>query len=263
MEHEGIVVDLDGTVYRGERVLDGAKAAIDALRERGYEILFVTNNPTRSPAGYVERLAELGIEASEADVVSAGAVTAAFLAGRHADDRTFLIGSDGLGEQLRDGGVTLTEEPEEADVVVTSHHYGFDYHDMTEGLWALDGADVFYGTDPDLTYPHSDGRNYPGSGAITRAVGGVADRRPDRVLGKPSTVTVEFVTDRLGCPPEACVVVGDGLDTDIAMGERAGMTTVLVSTGRHDREDADAAEVTPDHVVGSIAEVPGLLDRSV
>lgn len=260
MEYEGVIVDLDGTVYRGEQILDGARAAVERFRDRGYDVLFVTNNPTRSPAGYVERLSELGIEANEKHVVSAGAVTAAFLADRHADDQTLLIGSDGLRDQLRDGGVALTEEPENADVVVTSHDYGFDYHDMTDGLWALGDADAFYGTDPDLTYPHSDGRDYPGSGAITRAVAGVAEREPDRVLGKPSAAMVNIITDRLGCPPEDCVVVGDGLDTDIAMGERAGMTTVLVLTGRHDRADADAADVTPDYVVDSLADASDLLD---
>jgi len=263
MEYEGVIVDLDGTVYRGEQVLDGAAAAVAALRERGLDVLFVTNNPTRSPAGYVERLAELGIDASEEEVVSAGAVTASFLADRHADDRTFLIGSEGLHEQLRDGGVTLTEEHDDADVVVTSHHYGFDYRDLTEGLWALERADAFYGTDPDLTYPDSDGRDYPGSGAITRAVAGVAEREPDRVLGKPSAAMVDLVTDRLGCEPAACLVVGDGIDTDITMGERAGMTTVFVLTGRHDREDAESAGVTPDYVLDSFGDVPGLLDRIV
>lgn len=261
MEYEGVVVDLDGTVYRGERVLDGAVTAVAELRERGLDVLFVTNNPTRSPAGYVERLAELGIDASEEEVLSAGAVTAAYLADRHAEDRTFLIGSDGLREQLRDSGVRLTEKHDTADVVVTSHHYGFDYRDMTEGMWALEDADAFYGTDPDLTYPDSDGRDYPGSGAITRAVAGVAEREPDRVLGKPSAAMVDLIADRLGCQPAACLVVGDGLDTDITMGERAGMTTGFVLTGRHDREDAESADVTPDYVVDSLGDLPDLLDR--
>ncbi|MFC7233764.1 HAD-IIA family hydrolase [Halosegnis marinus] len=259
MDYEGVVVDLDGTVYRGERVLDGAAGAIERFRAMGLGVLFVTNNPTRSPAGYVERLAGLGIEADASAVLSAGAVTAEHLADRHAGDEVFLIGSDGLRGMVTDAGVALTDEPDAADVLVTSHTYDFDYRDLTEGMWALDGADAFYGTDPDLTYPDGDGREYPGSGAITRAVAGVAEREPDRVLGKPSSVMVNLVTERLGCPPQRCLVVGDGLDTDIAMGERAGMTTVLVRTGRHDDGDAARADVTPDHVVGSLGDVPDLL----
>lgn len=259
MDYEGVVLDLDGTVYRGERLIDGAAEAIATLRERGLRVLFVTNNPTRSPAGYVERLGEFGIEADESSILSAGAVTAEFLAERHADEDVFVIGSDGLVGMLDDAGVRRTDDTDRADVLVTSHHYGFDYRDLTEGLWSLDGASAFYGTDPDLTYPDSDGKEYPGSGAITRSVAAVAEREPDAVLGKPSEVMADLVTDRLGCAPENCLVVGDGLDTDIRLGERAGMTTVLVETGRHGRADAEDADARPDHVVASLSDVPSLV----
>jgi 4-nitrophenyl phosphatase len=260
MEYEGVVVDLDGTVYRGDTVLDGAREALAALRERGLGVLFVTNNPTRSPAGYVEKLADLGIEADEREVISAGTVTATYLAEHHPEAATFVVGSDGLHDQLATAGITVTEAYDTAEVVVTSHTYGFDYRELTEAMWALDGAGAFYGTDPDLTYPDADGREYPGSGAITRSVATVAEREPDRVLGKPSSMMVDLVADRLGCSPERLLVVGDGLDTDVAMGERAGMDTVLVLTGRSDRSDTEGAPVQPDHVVGSLGAVPALLE---
>lgn len=253
------MVDLDGTVYRGDAPVAGAVDAIAEIRARGLRTLFVTNNPTRSPEQYVARLAEMGVDASVEEVLPAGAVTAEFLADRHPDDDVFLVGSAGLEEQLVAHGVRLVPDPDDADVVVTSHTYDFDYEDLTEGLWALDVADAFYGTDPDLTYPAADGRRYPGSGAITRAVAGVARREPDLVLGKPSGAMVELVSDALHCPPGECLIVGDGLDTDVTFGERAGMTTVLVLSGRTTRAELEAADVTPDHVVDSLADLPGLL----
>jgi len=259
MDIDAVVVDLDGTVYLGEELLAGAGTAIETLRERGYDLLFVTNNPTRSPAGYVERLAEVGIDAAPSEVLSAGTVTAAFLADHHADDDVFVIGSDGLLAQLDDAGVTVTDDPDRADVLVTSHCYEFDYDDLTHGLWALDDETAFYGTDPDLTYPDGDGREYPGSGAITRAVAGVAEREPDRVLGKPSGVMVELVAERL-TRPERCCIVGDGLDTDIALGERAGMATVLVLSGRTSHTAVVDAPVSPSHTLDGLAELPTLLD---
>jgi 4-nitrophenyl phosphatase len=95
----------------------------------------------------------------------------------------------------------------------------------------------------------------PGSGAIVRAVAGVAERDPDAVLGKPSATTARLLADRLGVPPGDCLLVGDRLDTDVAMGERVGMTTVLVRTG----VDGDAAladsDVRPDYVVDSLGDV--------
>lgn len=259
MNVSGVVVDLDGTVYRGQELLSGAPEAIQELRNRGVGTLFVTNNATRDRASYVEHLAEFGIESTYEEILSAGTVTAEYLADRHAGDQVFLVGSTGLRDQLVAHDVRLTDDPDDADVVVTSHTYGFDYESMTQGLWALDTADAFYGTDPDLTYPEADGRRYPGSGAITRAVAGVAEREPDQVFGKPSGPMVELVSETLHCEPSECLIVGDGLDTDIAMGELAGMTTVLVLSGRTSRAAAESADVTPDHVVESLADVPALL----
>lgn len=259
MDVRGVVIDLDGTVYRGDEAVPGAADAIAELRERGLPIRFVTNNPTRSPEQYAERLAEFGVEATADEVLPAGTVTAEYLAERHADDDVFVIGSSGLREQLHDHGISPVTEPEGADVLVTSHTYGFDYEALTNGLWALDDAEYFYGTDPDLTYPDSDGKRYPGSGAITRAVAGVAQREPDLVLGKPSGVMVEQAVEALHCRPEECVVVGDGLDTDIVFGERAGMWTVLVLSGRTREDEVGDREPEPDYVVDSLVDVPGLL----
>lgn len=251
MDIRGAVVDLDGTVYRGGRLLDGAREGVEALRARGIDCLFVTNNPTRSPEAYAERLGSLGLDVRPEQVCSAGSLTATYLAEHHATDDVFLIGSDGLREMVADADVRTTDDPDAADVVVTSHTYDFDYDDLTAGLWALAGADAFVATDPDLTYPGEDGRDRPGSGAITRAVGSVAQREPDTVLGKPSTETLDIVRDRLGHPLDRCLVVGDRPDTDVALGKRAGMTTVLVLSGTTTRADVDLDGETP-RLLGSV-----------
>lgn len=259
MEPKGVVIDLDGTVYRGDEPIPGAADAIATLRERGLGLLFVTNNPTRSPEAYADRLAEFDIEASADEILPAGTVTAEYLADRHAGDDVFVVGSSGLREQLHDHDIHPVTDPDGAEVLVTSHTYGFDYEDLTNGLWALDDAEYFYGTDPDLTYPGADGKRYPGSGAITRAVAGVARREPDLVLGKPSGVMVEQCVEALHCRPDECLVIGDGLDTDVTFGERAGMRTVLVLSGRTREHELEGAEPTPDHVVPSLAAAVDLL----
>ena len=247
MDVRGAVVDLDGTVYRGGTLVDGALAGIAALRDHGVDPLFVTNNPSRSPEEYARRLGEMGLDAAPERVLSAGSVTAQYLAEHHAGDETFVVGSDGLREQLRAVGVALTGHPEDTEVLVTSHTYGFDYEALTEGYWALRSASTFVGTDPDLTYPSADGRDRPGSGAITNAVGGVADRDPDHEFGKPSRETLTAVRERLDCAPEHCLVVGDRLDTDVALGERGGMQTGLVLSGSTSRAAYEASdpETTP------------------
>jgi 4-nitrophenyl phosphatase len=260
MDVRGAVVDLDGTVYRGDQPLEGAVEAVRRLRERGMELLFLTNNPTRSAEAYADRLAGMGIRVDPSEILPAGTVTTAFVREEYPGADVYLVGGSGLREQLRAAGLSLVEEPEAADVLVTSHDYGFDYDDLAAGLWALEAGAAFIGTDPDRTYPGEDGRPYPGSGAITRAVAGVADREPDHELGKPSPVTLRLALDRLGLPAEDCLVVGDTPETDIALGRTAGMRTVLVLTGTTDRENLPV-EPTPDHVIERFAELPGLLEE--
>lgn len=256
-----MIVDLDGTVYLGDEPIPGSAGAIDRLRERGLDLLFVTNNPTRTREAYVERLAGMGVEASYEEVLSAGTVTSRYVADQHPDAETLLIGSDGLREQCRAAGIRLTDDPDDPEVVVTSHDHHFDYDDLTRALWALEGATAFYGSDPDLVYPGSGGRPYPGSGAITGAVAHVARRDPDRVFGKPSEPMVRMIESALGHPPERLLVVGDGLDTDVAMGEAAGFHTAFVRSGRGSRQELAAGETAPDHVLDRLADLPALLDR--
>jgi 4-nitrophenyl phosphatase len=258
MDYEAAVLDLDGTVYRGDELLPGAAAAIDRLREAGVDCLFFSNNPTKSRAAYAERLRNLGIGVDESAVLSSGTVTARFLADEHAEDRIFVVGSDGLREQFEAAGLEVVADATTADVLVASYDLEFGYGDMLAGYRALEAGAVFYGTDPDLLVPAADGM-IPGSGAIINAVGGVVDRRPAKILGKPSAEAQRAVLETLGVDPEDCVVVGDRLDTDIALGERAGMTTVLVRTGVSPDTEAAESDVRPDFVVDSLAELETVL----
>lgn len=261
MTYRGAVIDLDGTVYRGRDPLPGAAAAIDALRAAGLDLLFLSNNPTKTRAAYVDRLGEMGIEIDEREVLSAGTITTDYLTAEHGNDDLFVIGSPGLREQIDAAGLREIDDPDAADVLVASWDRSFDYDAMTDGYRALaDGETAFVGSDPDRVVPTGDGEMIPGSGAIIDAVAGVADREPDRVMGKPSPEAITAAKDALGVSPGECLLVGDRLDTDIAMGERAGMKTALVLTGVTARDDVDGAAVSPDFVCESLAEIPDLLE---
>lgn len=259
MATEGVVLDLDGTVYRGRQLLPGAVTAIERLRERGLSLLFFSNNPTKSRADYVEYLADLGVAVDEREVLSSGTVTTEYLAATHADDRVFVVGSSGLRAQFEAAGLDLTEDPVRGDVVVGSFYRGFDYDTLRKSYYALRDSAPFVGTDPDVVVPAEDGV-VPGSGAIVNAMAGVAGREPDHIMGKPSPEAVEAALEALGTAPEETLVIGDRLNTDIALGERAGARTALVLTGVTDREDLEDADVKPDHVVKSLADVELVLN---
>ncbi|MBV0901172.1 HAD-IIA family hydrolase [Haloarcula salina] len=259
MTLDGMVVDLDGTVYHGDAPLPGADAAIDAIRDRGIDICFFSNNPIHDGREYVERLRGMGIDAREGEACSSGVVTREYLSEAHAGDDVFLIGSDRLRGLVERTGASLAADPADTDVLLASWTDGFHYRDMVDALRAVDDDTAFLGTDPDRTFPGENGDPVPGSGAIIRAVAGVVGREPDRILGKPSDAAAEAALERLGCAAPDCLVVGDRLDTDIAMGERRGMTTVLVRTGVTDDAALERSDVTPDYVIDSLADIDDVL----
>jgi 4-nitrophenyl phosphatase len=262
MTFRGVVVDLDGTVLRDGELIPGAADALAALRERADRVLYLTNNPTVPPADYAANLRDLGLDATDDDVLTAAVATIDYLHAEHDGETVFPIAESSIVDQLRAAGVDVTDDPTEAAVVVVGYHRDFHHDDLQAALDAFDTDEddmAFVGTDPDTTVPTAQGLK-PGSGAIINAVAGVTGRDPDAVLGKPSATTARLAADRLGVPPEDCVLVGDRLDTDVAMGETAGMTTVLVRTGVEDDASTENGGVDPDYVVDSLADVPALLE---
>ncbi len=259
MEFRGAVLDVDGTVVRGDEPIPGAPGGYRHLVEAGVDPLFVSNNPTKPAAAYVDRLGNAGFDVDADRVFTAGTVTTEYLRTRHADDDLLVIGESGLLEQLAAADLSVTDEIAAADALVVSIDREFDYDDLCTALWALDRGIPFIGTDPDVVIPAPE-RDVPGSGAVIRAVAGVAEREPDAVLGKPSDPAIDLVREYLPYPPERCLVVGDRLDTDVALGNRAGMTTVLVRSGVTDEETLARSEIEPDHVLDHLGEIDHVID---
>lgn len=258
MNPKGVVLDVDGTLIRGSEPIAGAVEAVETIRERDRKVAFVSNNPIRTREAYAERLAGHGFSLDSEELITAGTITAEYLAHEHAADELYVIGEEGLEIQLREAGLSLTDEYDRADALIASIDREFSYDDLTHALWALSGSTRFIGTDPDRTIPTED-REVPGSGAIINAVAGVAGREPDVIMGKPAPSAVEALERTLGLDAADCLIVGDRLDTDIEMGERAGMTTALVRTGVTDERTLAESEIEPDHVLDSVAELDSLL----
>ncbi|WP_290818663.1 HAD-IIA family hydrolase [Halovivax sp.] len=256
--YEGAILDVDGTIVRGEELVPGAVDGLRAIDSAGIPRLLFSNNPTRGAAHYRERLGNHGIDVDPSTVLTSATVTAEVLAEREPEGTVFLIGHDRLRVILEEAGIVVTADPAEADVVVGSIDFEFDYEKLRRALAALNREIPFYGTDPDVTIPTVDGSE-PGSGAILAAMEAVAGREPDAIFGKPSETAAERAIDRLGVPAADVLVVGDRLDTDVALGERAGMTTALVLTGSTDRASLAASSIEPDHVLDSVGDVAELL----
>jgi len=262
MSYNGIILDVDGTVVHGDEPIRGAAEGLAAVERAGLDRVFLSNNPTKRPAAYESRFASAGFDVDREEVFTAGTITTNYLSSEHADDQLFVIGDPGLDSQLLAADLTLTDDPEAADALVASMDWEFGYETLVDAIVALDRPIPFIGTDPDMLIPQT-GYNIPGTGAMLHAIEGVTDREVDVICGKPSPLARRTVLDYLDCPPEACLIVGDRLDTDIELGTEAGMTSVVVRTGVTDDQALANSPISPDYVLDSLAELDSVLDGRV
>ena len=251
-DFDGLLIDLDGVVWIGREPVPGSAEALRELLAAGKEIVFVTNNPTKPPPVYAERLQGLGIEVGPERIVTAGMV-AARLAGETANGGSaFVIGAEPLKEMVATavGHVLDVEHGGEASVVVVSGHRGFGFDELLASKRALDAGAALIATSRDPTMPMPGGE-WPGTGAVLAAVETASDRSAE-IAGKPERHLFEIALEAIG-PPARVAMIGDRVSSDIAGGRAAGLATVLVLSGTTDAEEATTAEPRPDHVVADLA----------
>jgi HAD superfamily hydrolase (TIGR01450 family) len=231
--YDGYVFDLDGTIYLGDALLPGALATVEAVRASGARAVFLSNNPTRDPQMYADKLARLGIPTPLSDIVNPVVTVPAWLRTHHPDAAVFVIGEEPLKRGVAGAGLRLSEDPEEIDVVVASYDRGFDYRKLQiafDALWFHRRARLIT-SNPDRFCPFPGGRGEPDAAAVVAAIEACTQVRCSANLGKPGAEMLETVLDMLGLPAGNCVMVGDRLSTDIAMAVAGGMDSALVLTG--------------------------------
>lgn len=256
--YDAAIVDLDGTVYRGDRLVAGADDGVRTLRESIPAVLFLSNKAIERRGDYAAKLTSLGIPAGREDVINSGWVTARYVA-EHYDDRVaYVVGEPPLVDELREAGVETTQDTP-GELLIVSMDRSFTYEKLDLAMQTIDTGAPFLATNPDRTCPTETGA-IPDAAGMIGAVEGVTGRSVEKVLGKPSPVVVEVAVEWIQAEPEHCLLVGDRLETDIAMGQRAGMTTVLVLSGVTDEADLAGASVAPDHVIDSLADIEEVLD---
>ncbi|AHL23082.1 HAD-IIA family hydrolase [Thermococcus nautili] len=255
----GIIFDMDGVIYRGNRPIDGSRGVIKYLREKGIPFVFLTNNSTRTPETYRQKLLSMGIDVPAERIVTSGLATRLYMAKHMEPGKIFVIGGDGLHEEMKRlgwGVVSLDECREgkwkEIEHVVVGLDPKLTYEKLKYGTLAIRNGASFIGTNPDTTYPAEEGL-YPGAGAIIASLKASTDREP-LIIGKPNEPAYEIVREKLG-PVDEIWMVGDRLDTDIAFAKRFGMKAIMVLTGVSTLEDVERSGVKPDLVLPSIREL--------
>jgi 4-nitrophenyl phosphatase len=252
-----LLLDLDGVIYRGQRVLPGAQALFALLQARRLPYRLLTNNATLTPRQYQAKLRALGIHVPAASVLTSAVATAAHLretAGPGA--RVLVIGERGLRHALRAAGCVLVER--QADYVVVGLDRTVCYPRLAAACLAIAAGATFIGTNPDPAFPTEEGL-WPGAGAIQALLTACTGVQP-RVIGKPQPTMLQQALRQLGVAPVEALMVGDSLLTDVAGGRAAGVPTALVLTGVTRPEDLADAPVRPDYVFRDLAELTAALE---
>jgi len=250
----GWLLDLDGTVYRGEALIPGADGAIAALRAAGRRVAFLSNKPLATRGHYAAKLSRLGVPARPDEVVTSSLVLARHLATLDPGAPVFVIGEPPLVAELAAHGFEVRGDHRVRWVVIAFDRT-FDYAKLDTALQAVrrSGARLI-ATNPDRTCPTEDGE-IPDCAGMTAAVEAVTGRTVEVVVGKPSPIILEVALATLGVPAADAAIVGDRIETDIVMGKRLGLATVLVLSGITAPDDPRIAEIAPDLVLPSIREL--------
>jgi glycerol 3-phosphatase-2 len=253
LDFDGLIVDLDGVVWIGGEPIPGSVAALIALREQGIALVFLTNDPRGSRRDYAARLAQIGFEATESAIVTAGWALATLVQEQERPGTTaFVVGAPSLKRELERVGIQLLtgDLGREAEIVVVGGHEGFNFDELRIATQAIRRGGRLYGAGRDATFPMPDGP-WPATGSILAAVE-TAGGLKATVVGKPEAYIFDIARRLLeGCRRVA--VVGDNLDADIVGGKRSGLLTVLVLSGTSSSEEVRAAAVQPDLVLPDLA----------
>ena len=248
---EVVFLDLDGTIYLGSNLIEGALSFLERLEEMGIRRFFLSNNSSKSVGQYLEKLRGLGIPASEDEILLSTHDLISWLS-ENGIDQTYLVGTEGMREMLESVGVaTASENPQ---YVVLGYDTEITYEKLSTASIHLHKGVPMVASHPDIVCPSPDG-GLPDTGAYMDLFEATTGVRPEHVCGKPNAGMILHKVQELGLRPDQCAMIGDRLYTDMEMAERAGVHGVLVLSGEATIENLEKAPQRPSVVVGSVDEL--------
>lgn len=246
------LLDMDGTFYLGDRLIEGSLDFLAALERTGRTARFLTNNSSKSASVYADKLARMGVAERYRDVISSGHAAAHYCLSHFPGQRCYLLGNPMLREEMLAMGLNLVEE--DADYVLVAFDTTLDYAKMCRVCDYIREGKPYIATHPDYNCPTETGF-IPDMGAIMAFIEASTGRKADVILGKPHRGIVDEALVRTGYRLDEMAMVGDRLYTDVATGVNHGMLGILVLSGEATMEDVRASDVKPDLIFGKLADM--------
>ena len=248
------IIDMDGVIYHGNRLLPGAKDFVAWLSQHDKKFLFLTNSSERSPRELQEKLARMDVRVPVENFYTSALATAAFLAAQHPRGSAYVIGEAGLINALYEAGLSMNDVNPDYVVVGDTRSYGYERIERAVHL-VRRGARLI-GTNPDLTGPTEEGIA-PSTGSLIAPIE-LSTNRKAYFVGKPNPLMMRHALKRLGSRREDTVIIGDRMDTDILSGIEAEIEPVLVLSGVTDRADLVRFPYSPYYIFEGVGEIAAL-----
>ncbi len=265
---ELFVLDMDGTFYLGNNIIDGALEFLEAVKNAGKRYMFFTNNSSTNSDKYIEKLAGMNCFIKKDQIMTSGDVMIRFLKSNYYGKSIYLLGTKPLEESFLEAGIELFNRDNEdalapenldkrPDIVVVGFDKTLDFRKLSNACTYIREGALFLATHLDINCPMPNGF-IPDCGAICKAIELSTGKQP-RFVGKPYKETVDMIVDATKVPREKIAFVGDRIYTDVATGVNNGAKGILVLTGECQLPDVEKSEVKPDGIYNSICEMGKLL----
>ncbi len=242
---KNVVFDLDGVLYRGESAVDGAVNTVAALERKNYRIFYLTNNSGKTQQQIIGKLNGFGFPNTSNTYCCSYAISA-YLA-ENKITPVYLIGTDGLRSELISHNIKIEDSSAVSAVVVGLDPF-FSYEKMVMALGAIDKGAKLIVANTDASYPVENNRRLPGCGAMVGAIVGATGHTPDFHVGKPNTYLLELLCEEHGVSSKEICVVGDSIESDIAMADKFQCQSILF-------DSADAFSAFPGKRVKKLSEI--------
>ncbi|KDP35530.1 hypothetical protein JCGZ_08968 [Jatropha curcas] len=279
---EAFLFDCDGVIWKGDKLIDGVSQTLELLRSKGKKLVFVTNNSMKSRRQYAKKFSSLGISVTEDEIFSSSFAAAMYLKVNNfpIEKKVYVIGGEGIKEELQLAGYTALGGPEDSEKRVELKSNSMFEHDKSVGAVVI-GLDpyvnyyklqygtlcirenpgcLFIATNRDAVGHMTDLQEWPGAGCMVAAVCGSTEREPV-VVGKPSTFMMDFLLKKFQVSTSKMCMVGDRLDTDILFGQNAGCKTLLVLSGVTNQSTLEdpSNNIQPDYYTSKVSDFLNLL----
>lgn len=251
-------LDMDGTLYLGDKLFPWTQGFLARLREKGIGYTFLTNNPTKSVADYLQKLKRLGIEATEDNMLTTSLAAIDYLKSTHPQARRlFMLGTPSMVEQfLKAGYEACADDPDDRpDALVVAFDTTLTYPRLCRAAWWAKQGIPYIATNPDRVCPTDQPTVLVDCGSLQRCIEEATGRKPDIVLGKPDPTMLFELMKKHGLAPDEIAMVGDRIYTDTTMARNAGAVGILVLSGETTAEVAAASPNPPDFVFANVGEI--------